>query len=124
MRALEQNLVKVERRIHQKSRRLERYYREVEGWKGPLEAGDRFLMRIEKVGIDSITARFRDYHGHVPLPDPLPYYEPAGVIREENWIDIRVKSVDPSLRTFEGEFVDERPVQGSIVVLVHQIHEE
>ncbi len=117
IRALEKNLVKVERRIHQKSRRLERHYSEIEAWKGSLEPGDRFLMRIDKVEIDSIRAKFRDYHGHVPLPDPLPYYEPAGVIREGNWIDIRVKSVNSSLRTFDGEFVDERPVQGSIVVL-------
>jgi penicillin-binding protein 1A len=117
IRALENNLVKVERRIHDKARRLERHYREVKDWKGSLEIGDRFLMQIEKVGGDSIMVRFRDYTGYVPLPDPLPYYEPAAVIHKNSWIDIRVTSVKESNHTFNGVCLDERPVQGSVVVL-------
>ena len=113
-KALREGLPDVEKLWREK--REDRHWTEMKKrWNGSLKPGDMFLMEITDVGKGELSVRLEDYRGKVKLPDALPYYEPDKVIKEGAWIDVKVQTVDGNRIT--GVLGNERPVQGSAVVL-------
>ena len=111
----EVGLVRVER-DWQKAK-YARHLEEEKDWDGVLRAGETRLMKISAVESAALDVELHHYRGTLELPERLPYYEPERVIREGQWIDVKVESVDRATGAIEGELGDELPVQGSIVVL-------
>ena len=113
--ALRDGLVNAEREWHKA--KYARFLEDTKEWNGALSAGQTVLMKIDEVADQWIKVRLNDYFGDLPLPDPLPYYEPANILQKGNWIDVRIDSVDRRSGSIEGVIDDQRPIQGAIVVL-------
>jgi penicillin-binding protein 1A len=113
--SLREGLVEVERQWQ--AAKLARHYAETKDWDGVLRPGSTYLMRIVAVEADRVRVRLEDYYeGEVTLPAELPYYEPANILKEGAWLDVRVDRIERA-GWFVGRLADTRPVQGAIVVL-------
>ncbi|MCE5230879.1 hypothetical protein LLG95_14980, partial [bacterium] len=122
-RVLREKLVDVEKMWVE--RKESRHTDEMKEWNGTLKPGDTKLMYITKILRPSATddhtthvcVELDKYRGEFALPEDLPYYNPSLSIKTDRWIDVYVQEADDSTGRIKCRLGDERPVQGSIVVL-------
>lgn len=117
--ALRTGLIRAERMWQE--RKPARRREALKDWDGRLRAGRSYLAKIESVGTDSIDVTLEGLRGTLPLPEVMPYWEPANILEAGEWLDVKVASTDRNAGRFEGAIADEAPIQGAIIVLdVHR----
>ena len=113
--ALSRGLVEVERMWQERKRN--RAEREREELGDRPRTGQIRLMKITSLQEGRAELSLHGYTATVDLHAPASYYEPEKILREDQWLDVTIESVDSARATLQAVAADRNPIQGSIVVL-------
>ncbi len=87
--------------------------------KDKLKEGDTHLVQIDKINWAKhiLYAKWMDFYGKVSLPDDLPYHNPSKIIKQGNFINVNIVTLDLKNKKFYAELADKHYLQGAVIVL-------